>query len=454
MTTLGEIVRQYGPAYRAQEGEQLLPSQLAALQAIEQCRTEALGGHVYACPTCGTRRYSYHSCRNRHCPTCQHDAAQTWLERQQELLLPVPYFLVTFTLPSELRAVAYRHQRTLYTLLFRASATALMELARDPRFLGAQIGLLGVLQTWTRDLRYHPHIHYLVPGAGLADDGRSWVTAKADFLVHVKPLAALFRAKLRAALRQTALWSEIPATAWQQPWVVDCRPVGTARAALRYLAPYIFRVALSNNRIVRVADDQVTFRYTVGATDQTAYCTLPVQEFLRRFLQHILPKGFVKVRYYGLFRVGMRRSLARLRSQLRLLQHSADQAPPAPAASDGNTPVVTCPSCGQPMRLERVVLPHNRGPPGWVNQQQWRMLSMCGRHVAWLLIRMPASACLGAVLTTTRTGNSGRAQRNPALMCAREHSVSTHELRVCGQVRRHTTADQRLSRHVPTPTPR
>jgi hypothetical protein len=378
MITLGEIVRQYGAAYRAQYGEQLLPSQDAALHAIEACRTEALGGHLYACPACGTTRYSYHSCRNRHCPTCQQDAAQSWLARQQELLLPVPYFLVTFTLPAELRAVAYRHQRSVYNLLFRASAAALMELARDPRFLGAQIGFVGVLQTWTRDLRYHPHIHYLVPGGGLADDGRTWVTAKADFLLHVKPLAALFRAKLRAALRQTALWAEIPAAAWQQPWVVDCRPVGTARAALKYLAPYIFRVALSDNRIVRVADDQVTFSYTIGESGQTAYCTLPVQEFLRRFPHHILPKGFVKVRYYGLFRVGMRRSLARLRSQLRLMEHIADQVPPAPAVSAGSMREVICPSCGQPMRLERVVLPHNRGPPGWGNQQQWRCWACAG----------------------------------------------------------------------------
>ena len=387
MITLAEIVRQYGAAYRAQFGEQLLPSQQAALHAIEACRTEALGGHVYGCPACGTKRYSYHSCRNRHCPTCQHDATQTWLESQHRLLLPIPYFLVTFTLPSELRDVAYRHQRIVYNLLFRASAGALMELAHDPRFLGAQIGLLGVLQTWTRDLRYHPHVHYLVPGGGLADDGRTWVTAKADFLIHVKPLAALFRAKLRAALRQTVLWNDIPAAAWQQPWVVDCRPVGTAHSALKYLAPYIFRVALSNNRIVRVAEDQVTVRYTVSQSGQTANCTLPAQEFLHRFLQHILPKGFVKVRYYGLFRVGNRRSLARLRSQLRLLLHQAEPVMPAPVASDrGAAPAVLCPNCGQPMRVERVLLPHNRGPPSdtddGLNQQ------LCMHQVAW-----PPCAC-------------------------------------------------------------
>jgi hypothetical protein len=382
MITLGEIVRRYGAAYRAQYSEQLLPSQQAALRAIGQCRTEALGGHVYGCPACGATRYSYHSCRNRHCPTCQHDAAQSWLARQQELLLPVPYFLVTFTLPSKLRDLAYRHQRLMYNLLFRASASALMELAHDPRFLGAQIGLVGVLQTWTRDLRYHPHVHYLAPGGGLAEDGRGWVTTTADFLVHVKPLAALFRAKLRAALRQTALWSEIPAAAWQQSWVVDCRPVGTARAALKYLAPYIFRVALSNNRIVRIVDDQVTFRYTVGDTGQTAYSTLPVLEFLRRFLQHILPRGFVKVRYYGLFRVGMRRSLARLRSQLQLLLHSPAQPLPAPVVPDRSTSEVICPNCGQPMRVERILLPHTRGPPVEADQHRAQLIGMGKRQGA------------------------------------------------------------------------
>ena len=383
MTRLGDIFRHYGPAYRAQFGDRMLPSQHAAMHAIEACRTEALGGHVYPCPSCATTRYSYHACRNRHCPTCQQDAAQAWLERQQDLLLPVPYFLVTFTLPAELRDVAYRHQTTIDDLMFRASAAALQHLAHDPRFLGGQIGMVGVLQTWTRDLRYHPHVHYLVPGGGLAPDGPSWVTARADFLVHVKPLAALFRAKVRAALRQTPLYAEVPAEVWTQAWVVDCRPVGNARAALKSLAPYIFRVALSNNRIIRVADDQVTFRYTVGATGQTKYSTLPAEVFIQRFLQHILPKGFVKVRYYGLFRPGNRPLLARIRGQLLLQQRAADLQTLASASSALVTArVLVCPRCGQPMRLARVLQPHNRGPPRRANyvlrQPPWHALATGG----------------------------------------------------------------------------
>jgi hypothetical protein len=363
MITLGEVFRPYGPAYRARWGSQLSSAQLAAMDAIEACRTERLGGQVYRCAQCGLTRYAYHSCRNRHCPTCQHDAADAWLARQQQLLLPVPYFLLTFTLPGALRAVAFAHQALVYDLLFRASAAALQHLAHDPRFLGGQSGMVGVLQTWTRDLRYHPHIHYLVAGGGLAADGRSWVTAKADFLVHVKPLAILFRAKLRAALRQTPLWGSIPAAVWRQDWVVDCRPVGSGRTALRYLAPYIFRVALSTNRILAMDDGQVTFRYQDGETRETRTCTLSAEAFIARFLAHILPKGFVKVRYYGLFRVGARQQLTRLRAQLVLAQRTADLAAAAgenPAPPPRPEPV--CPGCGQPMRLERI-LPPQRAPP-------------------------------------------------------------------------------------------
>ena len=293
MTTLGEIFRRYDPAYRNQFGTRLSASQRAAMAAIEQCRTETLGGQVYTCPRCATLRYSYHACRNRHCPTCQHDQAQTWLAKQQALLLPVPSFLVTFTLPAQLRPLARQNPQQLYALLFRSSATALQQLAADERFLGGQIGMVGVLQTWTRDLRYHPHIHYLVPAGAYVPAEKRWVPAQGRFLVHVKPLAKLFRGKVRAALQQLGWARQVPAATWSTAWVVDCRPVGTGEAALTYLAPYVFRVALSNKRIVGVANDQVTFRYRDGATKKTKCCTLPATAFIGRFLQHVLPKGFV-----------------------------------------------------------------------------------------------------------------------------------------------------------------
>jgi hypothetical protein len=353
MTTLGEIFRRYGTAYRTRFGRSLSTSQLQAMQAIEACRTEALGGHVYACPSCQFARYSYHSCRNRHCPTCQQDATQAWLAEQHALLLPVPYFLVTFTLPSELRTIARQHPETIYPLLFRTSAAALQQLAQDPRFLGGQIGMLGVLQTWTREMRYHPHIHYLIPALALAPDSKRWLVGNNDFLVHVKPLGKLFRAKVRAAICQTPWAGQVNARAWAKSWVVDCRPVGNGASALKYLAPYIFRIALSNNRIEQVANDAVTFRSTEGKTGAQKRATLPVDSFIGRFLAHVLPKGFVKVRSYGLLHPSKRSLLAEVRSILALQQ----TAPPQPRAVAALEPLVAvpdvsrCPSCGQPMQV-------------------------------------------------------------------------------------------------------
>jgi len=278
-------------------------------------------------------------------------------------LLPVPYFLVTFTLPSGLRALARQHPRTIYTLLFRASAAALQQLAQDPRFLGGQIGMLGVLQTWTRDMRFHPHVHYLVPAIALASDGILRRPRNPAFLVAAKPLAVLFRAKLRAALQQTELYQSIPRETWQHAWVVDCRPVGSGAAALKYLAPYIFRVALSNNRIVGVQDDRVTFRYRDGTTKQMRTSTLPVFAFIRRFLQHVLPKGFVKVRYYGLFRLGNRRLLEKLRAQLVPSPSSGLAAPVSRRMVSPPPSEVRCPRCGKPMQVVQTIPRQSRAPP-------------------------------------------------------------------------------------------
>jgi hypothetical protein len=366
--TLGEVFRRYGPAYREKMGNRLSANQRAAMAAIEQCRTEALGGQVYTCPRCATVRYSYHSCRNRHCPTCQHDKAQSWLAKQQAVRLPVPYFLVTFTLPAELRTIARQHPRRLYGLLFRSSATALQQLAADPRFLGGQIGMVGVLQTWTRDLRYHPHIHYLVPAGAFASVEGRWVRAKGRFLVHVKPLGKLFRGKMRAGLRQLKLEAAVAPAVWGKAWVVDCRAVGSGEAALKYLAPYVFRVALSNNRLEAMVNEEVTFRYRVAESKKLKRCTLSAEAFIQRFLQHVLPKGFVKVRYFGLFSPSRRAILAEVRA---LIGVASDESVGASSevrvtvvVDEQHGQVVCCPRCGAVMEVTMVLVPVSRSPPG------------------------------------------------------------------------------------------
>nr|WP_254151239.1 transposase [Candidatus Chloroploca mongolica] len=258
--------------------------------------------------------------------------------------------------------------------------------------------MVGVVQTWTRDLRSHPHIHALVPGGGLAADGRTWQTAKADFLVHVKPLAILVRAKLQAALRQTDLWRSIPAAVcWQQDWVVDCRPVGSGRTALKYVAPYVFRVALSNHRILGMADSEVTFRSQDGETRQTRISTLPAEVFIERFLMHILPKGVVKVRSSGLFRVGARQQLAQLRAQLVLPQRTvallpAGEETPEPATRMGPG----CPRCGHELRLERL-LPPQRAPPAQASiaEETASLASSSGSPVMRACFGLPACGSCG-----------------------------------------------------------
>ena len=364
---LADIFRQYGPTYRQKYAAGLLPSHRQAMRAIERCRTQALGGQVFACTTCGEIRYSYHSCRNRHCPKCQHQQTQDWLRVQRGLLLPVPYFLLTFTLPAELRKIASQNQKLIYNLLFRASAQATQQLARDPRFVGGQIGLVGVLHTWTRNLAYHPHVHYLAPGGGLGNDGLSWLPARKNFFLHVKALSIIFRAHFRRALQRTAIYARIPSNVWRRDWVVHCKGVGDGNAALKYLAPYIHRVAISNRRLIALSQhgcleaSQVTFQYRTSDTGQLKLCTLSVEHFMQRFLQHILPRGFVKVRYYGFFGATLRSRLAALQQSLAPGTDPDTEHPdqpttnPCPATSWRDN--ILCPQCGQVMLFKRSICP-------------------------------------------------------------------------------------------------
>ena len=358
MLEVADIFRLHGPQYRARFGTQMLPSHLRAMHDIETCRTQARGGQVYYCQQCQEQRYSYHSCKNRHCPKCQNEQANQWLEEQQSLLLPVTHFLVTFTLPAELRSLARSHQKAIYNLLFRTSSAALQQLAQDPRFVGALIGMVGVLHTWTRQLLYHPHVHYIVTGGGLSDEGR-WRSSRKDFLVPVLALSPIFRAKFRDALKQTELFAQVSAGVWRKDWVVHSEPVSSGTEAFKYLAPYIFRVALSNNRLRKLHDGQVTFSYKDSATDQLKRCTVSAQEFIRRFLQHVLPNRFIKVRYYGLLSSSNRHLLQKARQLLPPTTSnlkSEDVKPTSPPA------VLSCPHCGTPLTLLSPLAPRGRAP--------------------------------------------------------------------------------------------
>lgn len=354
---IAEIFRRHGPDYRARFGSRMPQRHLRAMNDIENCRTAAHGGRAFFCPNCTETHFCYRSCKNRHCPTCQGDDASDWLERQQALLLPVPHFLVTFTVPEELRALIRSNQKELLNVLFRSSSGALQRLARDPRFLGGEIGAVGVLHTWTRDLLYHPHVHYLVPAGALGNG--TWKNPRnAGFLVPVRALSIIFRARFRDALKKTSLFASVPANVWTKPWVVHSKPVGNGEHALTYLARYVFRVAISDDRIVSDNDGLITFRYKDAKTHEQRLCTLPAQEFLRRFLQHVLPRGFIKVRYYGLFAPSKRKLLQTARAILG--RRSAVAANAARSDGPGRRAPDVCPSCHGPMILVAIF---RRRPP-------------------------------------------------------------------------------------------
>jgi len=358
MVEVAELLRLHGPAYREKFGHRLLPSHRRAMQDIEQCRTAALGGQLYFCQQCQQHRYTYHSCKNRHCPKCGNEQATVWLQAQQSLLLPTHYFLVTFTLPVPLRHLARSNQRVIYNLLFRAASQALLQLAQDSRFCGGLIGMVGVLHTWTRALLYHPHVHFIVTGGGLTANHR-WLSSRKDFLVPVKALSLIFRAKFREQLRQSDLFQQAPAPVWQQSWVVHSQPIGSGLTAFKYLAPYVFRVAISNSRLTKLENGHVTFKYKDSARKQFRFATVRAEEFIRRFLQHVLPDRFVKVRYYGLLSPAYRQLLPQARQ---LLSATAAEPKPETLKITALPTPLSCPHCGGPLTLLASLAPRGRAP--------------------------------------------------------------------------------------------
>ena len=373
MLELADIFREGGPAYRQAHGSRMLPSHLRAMRDIEACRTAALGGHLRACDHCGQRQYAYHSCRNRHCPKCHGDQTRRWLDHTRSHLLPCPYFLATFTLPAELRPLARSHQKVFYGLLMRAAAEALLKLTADPDYLGARPGLLAVLHTWTRAMAYHPHVHILVTAGGWREGhAPGWIPSKRpDFLVPGRALSILFRAKLRDALRHAGLADRVPPQVWRKDWVVHLQHAGSGDKVLEYLARYVFRIALVNSRLERFENGQVTFRFRDGRSGKTQHCTLEAAAFIARFLQHVLPQGFSKVRHYGLFSPSRKPLLDQARAEL--VASSVARLPPEPVAVDAPPDITVdavsadnrtrCPSCGVGVMHVIDTLPRSRPPP-------------------------------------------------------------------------------------------
>jgi hypothetical protein len=359
---------------------------LKVLTAILLCRTSALGGHVDECSRCGQRTTSFNSCRNRHCPKCQANARDRWLYARRRDLLPTPYVHVVFTLPHLLGPLALQNKAEIYGLLFRASSETLLQVAADPKHLGAEIGFFSVLHTWNQQLLHHPHVHCVVPAGGLSPDHQRWISTQPSFFLPVKVLSRVFRGKFVEGLRalhaagklgfygRLAHLQSPPAfAAWLRPlfrsdWVVySKRPFGGAEHALRYLGCYTHRVAISNHRLVSLADGRVTFRWRDSAhKNKKRLMSLTVEEFVRRFLLHVLPPGFVRIRHFGFFAHRRRAALLPLCFQLLAATVSSALSVTAESISEDPTPLWICPRCDGPMVLIERLTPTQarlRSPP-------------------------------------------------------------------------------------------
>jgi hypothetical protein len=390
---VGDIFRSYGPAYRVRY--KLRTAVLKVMSSLEKCRTSALGGHVDVCDACGVVRNSYNSCRNRHCPKCQGLARQRWLIARKQELLPVTYFHVVFTIPDSLNRLALVNQQVVYDILFKAASETLLDLGRDPQHIGAEIGLIAILHTWGQNLMDHPHVHCIVPGGGLSRDGQRWIfprKAKRDkpFFIHVNVLSDLFKKKFLHYLNQAynngqlKFVGEIQSLGSPQgfqrlmdklysiKWISYCkRPFGGPIQVIEYLGRYTHRVAISNYRILKVEDDKVSFKWRdYRDNNRTKVMTLDVFEFIRRFLLHVLPKGYCKIRYYGLLSNRDKSSkLKRSKEVLCVCKHEEEAVDQRFNWADllfhltGNDPRI-CPECGQGRMVRLKMLPAiSHAPP-------------------------------------------------------------------------------------------
>ena len=388
---VADIFRAHGPAYRREHAGHINLPQLKVMSAIEACRTAALGGHVAACTKCDHQHIAYNSCRNRHCPKCQGAAAQNWMQARMEDLLPVEYFHVVFTLPAQIADIAYQNKAAVYGLLFEASAQTLLMIATDPKHLGAKIGMTSVLHTWGSAMMHHPHVHVIVPGGGLSADGTRWIACRSGFFLPVKVLSRLFRrlfleglirlhkaGKLKFFGKLSKLTDPDTFAAHLSPlrktnWVVYSKPpFGGPEAVLAYLSRYTHRVAISNHRLVSADAKTVAFRwkdYRIKRGDRMKVMRLTADEFIRRFLIHVLPSGFHRIRHTGVLANGIRRDrIAKIRRLLDT-EPGPGQMPDETASAAPNDPPAhkLCPKCGGAMVIVETFLrgqtPKCRAPP-------------------------------------------------------------------------------------------
>lgn len=386
---VADIFRAHGGAYRREQTGHLNMPQLKVMSAIENCRTAALGGHVAACTKCDHQHIAYNSCRNRHCPKCQGAAAQDWMQARMEDLLPVQYFHVVFTLPPQIADIAYQNKEAVYGLLFKASAQTLQTIAADPKHLGAKIGMTSVLHTWGSAMTHHPHVHVVVPGGGLSSDGQRWVACRKGFLVSVKVLSRLFRrlfleglAKLHkegklaffgslSKLADPDAFATYLAPLRKINWVVYAKqPFGGPEAVLAYLSRYTHRIAISNHRLMSADADAVAFKwkdYRIKSGDRMKVMRLHTSEFIRRFLIHVLPSGFHRIRHTGFLANGIRRDRIEMIRRLLDVDPDADLKADDDQCTDTNEKEQACPKCGGVMivveTFKRGQTPKSRAPP-------------------------------------------------------------------------------------------
>ena len=368
--TLGDVIRRFGAALLQRRGAAVTPAQRAVLSTLGRCHTAALGGHLYVCDACGVERPAYNSCGNRHCPSCLGHKSAAWLEDRTDELLPVPYFHVVFTVPDAIAALALGNKKAVYSILFRAASETLLEIGADPRHLGATLGFLAILHTWTQTMQHHPHVHCIVPGGGLSPDRSRWVKSRDKFLLPVAVLSCLYRKKFLAYLAEAARagslqFAGVTAHLASAPgfeaflkeqqskaWVVYAKPpFGSPEQVLKYLARYTHRVAISDRRIHSIQGDTVTFGYLDRKSGCQRAMTLDGVEFLRRFLLHVLPQGFVRIRYFGLFANRVRAlNVTRCRGLLAATApghgDSSCRPAPAPASKPEDDRRHRCPDCG------------------------------------------------------------------------------------------------------------